>query len=233
MIKRSALHRPLSDLLGFVAVLGSFAAVLYSLYLVFMVVPNERMMGPVQRIFYFHVGSAFACYCSVAVMLVAGLWYLGTRQNRADALQSAAAEIGLLFCTIVMVSGMIWAKAAWNTAFSWREPRLVSFMCLWLIFVGIAVLRKFGERERIGAHAAVLSILAAITVPLVIYSVKFLAQGGQLHPVVVENRGLKDPMFQFAFWVCNGSLVLFQFVLVWIRYRIARVESELELQEAI
>lgn len=202
-------------------------AMLIALYLVFMVVPNERMMGPVQRIFYFHVGSAFACYCSVAVMLIAGLWYLATRSSRADAVQEAASEVGLVFCTIVLVSGMIWAKAAWNIAFSWREPRLVSFLCLWLIFVGVTMLRRFGDRERIGAHSAVLAILGAITVPVVVYSVKFLSHVGQLHPVVVENRGLKDPMFQTAFLYCSLTLVLLQFVFIWLRYRVACVESDI------
>ena len=211
---------------GIVTLMG--AAMLQALYFIFMLVPNERLMGPVQRIFYFHVGSAFACYCSVAVMLVAGLWYLGTRNQKADALQAAAGEVGLVFCTIVLVSGMIWGKAAWNTAFSWREPRLVSFLVLWLIFVGFSMLRRFGDRERVGAHSAVLSILGSITVPVVVYSVKFLSHVGQLHPVVVENRGLKDPMFITAFWYCSVTLVLVQFVLLWLRYRVACVEAEVE-----
>ena len=197
-------------------------------YLVFLYVPNERVMGPVQRIFYFHVGSAFACYCSVATMLIAGLWYLATHEKKWDALQAAAGEVGFVFCTVTLVSGMIWAKSAWNTAFSWREPRLVSFLCLWLIFAGFSMLRRFGDRQRIGAHSAVLSILGAITVPIVVYSVKFLPHTGQLHPVVVENGGLTDVRFQIVFWFCNVTLVIFQFVLLALRCRVAKLEREAE-----
>ena len=205
-----------SQTVGYAILALCFAAVLQALYFIFMLVPNERLMGPVQRLFYFHVGSAFACYAAVAVMLIAGLWYLATRSLKADALQAAAGGVGLLFSSIVLVSGMVWGKAAWNTAFSWREPRLVSFLCLWLIFLGFWMLRRFGDRERVGAHSAVLSIIGAITVPVVVYSVKFLSHVGQLHPVVVENRGLKDPLFVTAFWYCSLTLVLLQFVLMWI-----------------
>lgn len=223
----------LSPVIGSAVVVAMCAAMLQALYLIFMLVPNERLMGPVQRIFYFHVGSAFACYCSVAVMLVAGLWYLGTRNAKADALQASAGEVGLVFCTIVLVSGMIWGKAAWNIAFSWREPRLVSFLVLWLIFIGFSMLRRFGDRSRVGAHSAVLSIVGAITVPVVVYSVKFLSHVGQLHPVVVENRGLKDPMFITAFWYCSATLVFLQFVLMWLRFRVACVEAEIERREVL
>ena len=217
-----------TDLLETAAIGVVIALVAVANYLVFMYVPNEAVMGAVQRIFYFHVGSAFACYCSVALMLAGGIIYLATRKPKFDALQAAAGEVGFIFCTIVLVSGMIWAKAAWNTAFSWREPRLVSFLCLWLIFLGFAMLRRFGDREKLGAHSAVLSILGAITVPIVVYSVKFLSHIGQLHPVVVENRGLKDPRFYLAFAFCSVTLILLQALLVWFRYRVAVVEQEVE-----
>jgi heme exporter protein C len=196
-------------------------------YLVFMVVPNERVMGPVQRIFYFHVGSAFACYCSVALMLVGAILYLATRKDEMDSLQASAGEVGFVFCTLVLVSGMIWAKSAWNTAFSFKEPRLVSFLLLWLIFLGFILLRRFGDRARLAQHSAVLSILGAITVPIVIYSVKILTRG-QLHPQVVENQGLKDPSFKLAFWYCSFVLVLLQGFMVWLRYRVLALERRVE-----
>lgn len=218
-------HVPMIDAFC-VALVG--AAILYSNYLVFLVVPNERVMGPVQRIFYFHVGSAIACYCAFGVVLVAGLTYLATRDMRADVVSQAAGEVGFVFCTIVMVTGMIWGHAAWNTWFRW-EPRLVTFLLLWLIFLSFNVLRMFGDPKKIAVHTAVLGILGAVTVPLVVFSIKLLPQMAQLHPIVVENRGLKDPTFEPTMFVCMASLVLLQAVLIWFRTRIGLLESERHL----
>ncbi len=217
--------------LTLIATLVIGALILFSNYLVFMVVPNEAVMGAVQRIFYFHVGSAFACYCSVAVMLFGALWFLSSRNKKADALQLAAGEVGFAFCSIVLVSGMIWANSAWNIPFSWKEPRLVSFLCLWLIFLGFLLLRKFGAANNVAAHSAVFSILGALTVPVVVYSVKILSNVAQLHPVVVENRGLREPIFVFAFWFTNFALVVMQFVLVAVRYRLELLDIRIKFKE--
>lgn len=206
-----------------VAVVG--AAILYSNYLVFLVVPNERVMGPVQKIFYFHVGSAISCYVAFGIVLIASLAYLATRDMRADAVSQAGGEVGFVFCTVVMTTGMIWGHAAWNTWFRW-EPRLVTSLLLWLIFLSFNILRAFGDPRKIAAHTAVLGIIGAVTVPLVVFSIKLLPQMAQLHPVVVENRGLKDPSFESTLFICMGSLVLLTMLLIWIRARIGWLELE-------
>ena len=197
----------------------TFILICASIYLIFMVVPNERVMGAVQRIFYFHVGSAIAAYCAIGLVLICSLGYIATRDLRYDAVLTAASEVGFLFCTIVLASGMIWGKAAWNTWFRW-EPRLVSFVILWLIFFASLVLRHFGEQTKIAGQAAVLGILGAVNVPLVIYSVKLLPQSAQLHPEVVEKQGLKDPSFVQTMLLAMFAIVLLQFLLVWIRARV-------------
>ena len=216
------LRKFLSPLYSFL-VLSTVALIGYTNYLVFLVVPNERVMGPVQRIFYFHVGSAIAAYCACAVVLVGGLGYLATRSRKMDALSEAAGEVGFLFCTIVLVSGMIWGHSAWNTWFRW-EPRLVTFLLLWFIFLTFNLLRRFGDPQRIPAHSAVLGIIGALMVPIVVFSIKFMPNLPQLHPVVVENRGLKDPSFILAMFVGMGALVLLQGVLIVIRTRIGFLE---------
>jgi heme exporter protein C len=202
---------------------GVFGAITYALYLVFVLVPNERVMGPVQRIFYFHVGSAIACYCAFGVVLVASLTFLATRNRLADIVSEAAGEVGFIFCTIVLLTGMIWGHSAWNTWFRW-EPRLVTFLLLWIIFLSFNALRMFGDRERVAMHSSVLGILGAVTVPLVVFSIHFLPQSAQLHPQVVGNRGLKDPLFEQALLVSTMALVALQFYLVWIRTRIGILE---------
>lgn len=198
--------------------------VAYALYLVFLIVPNERIMGPVQRIFYFHVASAMACYCAFGVVLVSSLGYLATRSKKADLLSEAAGEVGFVFCTIVLLTGMIWGHSAWNTWFRW-EPRLVSFLLLWIIFLSFNALRMFGDIARTPMHSAVLGILGAVTVPLVVFSINFLPQSAQLHPQVVGNvGGLAHPSFKQTLAVATFALIGLQGYLIWIRYRIGLLE---------
>lgn len=186
--------------------------IVYSQYLIFMVVPNEVVMGPVQRIFYFHVGSAIACYVAILVLVSASLAYLATRYNRYDGLAEAAGEVSLLLSSIVLATGMIWGHRAWNTWFSW-EPRLVSFLLLWLVLLAYFTLRRFDEPSRVGSHSAVLAIIGAINVPIVVYSIKLLPNIAQLHPQVVENRGLKDPSFQSTMFI---SMLAFSVLTIWM-----------------
>ena len=195
--------------------------ILYVLYEVFMVVPNERIMGPVQRIFYFHVGCAAASYFSVAVVLISSLLYLKTRRESFDVYCEAAAEVGFLLCTIVLVSGMIWAHSAWNTWFRW-EPRLVTFLLLWLIFMSFNILRAFGDPVRLASHNAILGIIGAVMVPVVALSVRLLPGLAQLHPALA--KGSLDPQMRQVFFLAMLGMVLFQFLLVYLRARVAFIE---------
>ena len=118
---------------------------------------------------------------------------------------------------------MIWGHTAWNTWFRF-EPRLVTFLLLWLIFLGFILLRSFGDKTKIAAHSAVLGIFGAFTVPLVVFSIKLLPKLVQLHPQVIENRGLKDPSFEIALLVTTIALIMLQFFLVYLRVRIGLLE---------
>ena len=181
-------------------------------YLIFIYVPNERVMGAVQRIFYFHVASAFACYLAFAIVLISSILYLVRKNKSYDALNVAAAEVGFLFCTIVLISGMIWGKAAWGTWFR-MEPRLVTFLLLWLIFLAFNILRVFGEPRLVANHSAILGIVGAITVPLMVYSIKILPAFKQLHPQVIEKAGLPTSMM-LALLVTSLGVIIFQFFLI-------------------
>ncbi|RMD86515.1 MAG: hypothetical protein D6808_03135 [Candidatus Dadabacteria bacterium] len=210
-----------------ISLLVVFFLVAYANYMVFLAVPNERIMGPVQRIFYFHVGCAVATYMAVAFLFFASLGYLTTRSALMDILGESATEIALVFCSIVMATGMIWGKAAWNTAFRW-EPRLVSFLILLVILVAIVVLRRFGNPQKTPLNSAVMGILAAINVPIVVFSVKLLPASSQLHPQVVQNRGLRDPLFVKAMIIGIIAMCCFQLILLWIRVRLGLAESQLD-----
>jgi heme exporter protein C len=220
--------QPLIQRYGFsllAAVTGVMVA--YAQYLIFMVVPNERTMGPVQRILYFHVGSAFACYISAALVLTGGLWYLATRERIADRLAQSAGEVGFVFCSMVLFSGMIWGHSSWNTWFRW-EPRLVTFLLLWFVFLAFVLLRIFGEPNRVATQSAVLGIVGALTVPLIIFSVYFMPDVPQLHPKEVVVGGLAHPAYKITFWLSVLAMILLQFLLVWVRMMIAAADERSE-----
>ena len=221
MLKHSALFAALGVL--------TLLLITASHYLVFMVVPNEAVMGAVQRIFYFHVGAALACYAAFGVVFVASLAFLATGSRKADRISAACGEVGFVMCTIVLATGMIWGHSAWNTWFRWEEPRLVTFLVLWLIFLSFTVLRNFGEPSRVAAHAAVLGILGAASVPLVYVSIKFLPASARLHPEVIERGGLKDPSYWWAFGLSTVALLCLTGYLSWLRYRIETAHEHARL----
>lgn len=201
------------------------ASIAYTLYLIFMVVPDERVMGAIQRIFYFHVPSAFATYLALLVLFAGALGYLATANKKFDALQQSAAEVSLLFGSIMLFTGMIWGNAAWGTPFTF-EPRLVSSLLLWLMLVALNLFRIFGDSPRLPVHAAALGILSCLTVPVVIYSIKLLPQFQQLHPQVVQKGGLADPLMRQAFYLGSFTIMSLSIVFLWLRYRIARIEQQ-------
>lgn len=194
-------------------------------YFIFMVVPNERVMGAVQRVFYFHVATALACYAAFFAVFVASVSYLTTRNKRHDIFGVAAGEVGFVFCTIVLITGMIWGHSAWNTWFRWEEPRLVTFLVLWLIFLSFTVLRNFGDPARTAIHGSILGIIGAASVPLVYVSIKLLPQSARLHPEVIEHGGLRDPSYWQAFGLSVAGMLSFCALLVWMRYRVGIAEE--------
>ncbi len=201
-------------------------------YYVFMLVPNEQVMGAVQRVFYFHVASALACYASIAVVFVASVTFLATRKEGADLLALSAGEVGFVLCTIVLATGMIWGHSAWNTWFRWEEPRLVTFVVLWLIFLSFTVLRNFGDSAKTAVHGSVLGILGAITVPIVYVSIRFLPQSARLHPEVIERGGLKEPTYWQAFGLSVVALLGLCALLIWLRYRLGGLENRAKIKFA-
>lgn len=205
-------------------VLATFIFGEWALYSTFMVVPSERVMGAVQRIFYFHVGSAFAAYVSVFFVFVASLGFLSSSRPFFDIVNAAAGRLGFVFCSIVLVTGMIWGSVAWNTPFR-AEPRLLSFLLLWWIFFSFVLLRIYGDRERMASHSAVLGIVGTLCVPVMIYSIKLLPQISQLHPQVIEHQGLRDPSMMTTLLVSSAAMILLQLTLLVISIRIEVLEQ--------
>ena len=115
----------------------------YAFYEAFWVAPMERTMGDVQRIFYYHVPSAWTAFLLFSVNLVASVIYLISRSAKADALAVVSAEVGVVFCTVVLVTGPIWARPVWGIWWTW-DLRLTLTLVLWLIYVSYLVLAVLG-----------------------------------------------------------------------------------------
>lgn len=199
----------------------TIVSVLFALYLSFTQAPAERVMGAVQRIFYFHVGSAIGSYIAFLVVLVGSLGVLLTDKKEFDLLQQASSEVSFVMCSIVLSSGMIWGHCAWNTWFRF-EPRLVSFLLLWCIALSLIVIRYVADPKKVAPHAAVIGILGAVMVPVVVYSISFLKGIPQLHPEVVEHGGLKDIRYKYALSAAMLAMSLVTLLLIFVR---ARIES--------
>jgi heme exporter protein C len=197
-------------------------------YLVFIAAPNEQLMGPVQRIFYFHVGAAIASYVAVGMMLVGAFAYLATRSARAIAYIMAGSEVAFLFATIVLCTGMIWGHAAWNTWFRW-EPRLVTFLVLWLLLGSMQILKLFTPTHLRGNHLSIMAIITAINIPLVIFSMKLLPQTSQLHPEIIERQDGLNAAFINPLIVAVIATVLLQITLTVL---VARIQHQINSRES-
>ena len=144
---------------------------LVDLYFIFMVAPTDAVLGHVQRVFYFHVPIAIMSFLAFFVVFIASLMYLFKRSPKWDAFAHASAEVGVVFVTLALISGVIWARPVWNTWWTW-EPRLTTTLILWLIYVAYLMVRSYAPTQSKGAiYAAVVGIIGFVDVPIVYYSV--------------------------------------------------------------
>ena len=144
---------------------------LINLYLIFMVAPTDSVLGHVQRVFYFHVPIAIMSFLAFFVVFIASLGYLIKRTPKWDAVAHASAEVGVVFVTLALLTGIIWARPIWNTWWTW-EPRLTTTMILWLIYVAYLMVRSYAPSQSKGAiYGAVVGIVGFVDVPIVYYSV--------------------------------------------------------------
>jgi heme exporter protein C len=222
--------------------LGIITLVLMTLaiFMVFVYVPTEAEQGIVQRIFYFHVPCAWAAFACFALVAISGMFYLGFGQQVWDDLGYAAAEVGMLFCTLVLITGSIWAKPIWGTWWTW-DSRLTTTLILWLLYAGYLMLRIMAdELPQVGRFAAVVGIVAAADVPVIVVSVRLWRT---IHPAVIVTRqgghGLEDPRMiatllvsMAAFSALCAWLLMLRFATLRTNARIVNFFGQLALAEA-
>jgi heme exporter protein C len=204
------------------------ALILLCLHAIFRTVPTEEKMGVVQRIFYFHVPSAFAGFLGVGLCALFSALYLYTRDRRLDRVAHASAELGVLFFTIVLITGPIWARPVWGVWWT-GEVRLTSTLVLWLIYAGYLILRQSVENPEQGARfGAVIALIGALDVPIIYYSVEWWRG---LHPKVLKVSGGQglDPAMARTLALCTVAFVLLFFFLLLQRVRLGRLQDDVDL----
>jgi len=199
-----------------------------ALYGAFLYAPRERTMGEVQRIFYFHVASWWIAFLAFAIVFGASVAYLVTRSRTFDTLALASAEIGVVFTSMGLFTGPLWAKPAWGIYWTW-DARLTTALVLWLIYVGYLMLRRYVPDESKRANlAAVAGIVGFVDVPIVYFSIRWW-RTQHPQPVIMggEGSGLDPLMTQALMMSLAGFLFLFLLLLT-KRFDIARAQQEIE-----
>ncbi len=166
---------------------------LVALGLVFFYAPREAVMGEAQRIFYFHVSSAWVSFVAFFVTLVAGIAFLRTGNHKWDRVALSSVEVGMTFAMMTLLSGMLWARPIWNAWWTW-DPRLTTFTILLLIYFAYLMLREgIEDPDRRARFASVYGIVGFISVPITFFSIRFWRT---IHPVVI---GSSDPSAKGSF----------------------------------
>jgi heme exporter protein C len=214
-VRRSRIFGPI----GAIWLMLAVAAIAYATRLGLLLAPTEETMGNVQRIFYYHFPTSMLSLLFPYVNFVASVAYLFWRRRdplkalTADAFAIASAEVTLVYSSICLLTGMMWARAVWGIWWTW-DARLTSMLLLWLLYVSYLMLRKLSSTGQTQTLAAVLSVFAAIDVPIVYMSIQWWRTQ---HPAPVFGGGPDsgiDPSMKPAFmwnviaWATWGLLLL-------------------------
>ena len=205
----------------------SAASMVGVLYLVFLYAPTDKNLGISQRIFYFHVSMAWVGFFAFFWVLVGSVGYLWKRSQKMDRLAYASAEIGVVFTTLMLITGVLWAKPSWGIWWTW-DPKLTTSLILWLIYVAYLMLRAYSPRGDQGARfAAILGIVGFFDIPIIYLSVVWWRT---VHPNVVGTgaEGGLEPEMRTALMACTVAFTLLFAYLLTDRLSLRRSEEEFE-----
>ncbi len=202
-------------------------------YLALAYAPTEAVMGQVQRVFYFHVATAWVGMLGFLAAAGAGILYLRSGDMKWDIFEVAAVEISLVFFFIAIVLGSIWARPIWNTWWTW-DARLTTAAITELVYLAYFMLRQGTEDpERRARFGAVYTLLAAVSVPLTFMSIRWIDR--TIHPVVIGAQSaaaqggfsMAGPMKTAFFFALFAFTVIFV-DLLWNRIRLGFLQQKVE-----
>jgi len=204
-----------------------------ALLMVFFYAPLEKVMGAVQKVFYFHVAAGWVGMLSFMVAAIAGIFYLIKKDSKWDLVGYSAIEIGIAFTLINVITGAIWARPIWNAWWTW-DPRLTTATIMELVYFAYLMLRQgIDDPERRNRFSAVYAIVGFISVPLTFFSIRIFDR--TIHPVVI---GSNDPSAVGAFDMTPlmlqtllFSILVFSilfFDLMWHRIRLGQYMNKID-----
>ncbi|HXD11229.1 MAG TPA: cytochrome c biogenesis protein CcsA [Anaerolineales bacterium] len=215
-------------------ILDGLAVILLGVATYFALVkaPTEQVMGQVQRVFYFHIGTAWTALLGFLFAAVLSLVFLFTRNLKWDRFQVAAIEVSLVFFFITIVLGSIWARPAWNTWWTW-DPRLTTAAITELIYIAYFMLRQgIDDPDRRARFGAVYALIGGISAPITFFAIRLYRT---IHPVVIaggnpEAQGgfSMTPSMLNAMFVALIAFTVIFIDLYWNRIRLGNLEDKVE-----
>ena len=200
-----------------------FILMMAAITLICVYVPTEEEMGVVQRIFYFHVPLAWVAFLAFFIVFVSSILYLWKRDEKWDFWAYSSAEIGILFTTLVLITGPIWARSAWGTWWTW-DIRLTTTLVLWFIYVAYLMIRSSTNDEDRGARfAAVMGIFGFIDVPIVVLAIKY---SRTQHPTPVIFEGGLESSMLLTLLISVAAFTVLYVILLRQRASTRRMRSE-------
>ena len=203
----------------------------FALYEALIAAPTEQTMGNVQRIFYYHVPSAWTAFVLFLINFVSSILYLIRRNAKADILAYVSAEVGVVFCTVVIVTGPIWARPVWGIWWAPGDIRLTTTLVLWLIYISYLMVRRLSTGGKTPVIAAVVAIFGAVDVPLVYFSIWFFRTQ---HPSpVIGGGGSLDPRMAHVLLINWAAFMCLAWLLCWTRYELEIASRKIEEAQAM
>jgi heme exporter protein C len=207
-----------------------YGGLLVGLFFAFLYAPPEAYMGQVYRIMYFHISAAWTCLVAFTVVFVASLAYLLGKGDHWDLLAHCAAEVGLFFTSITLLSGSIWGRAVWLVWWTW-EPLLTATLILWLLYAGYLLIRAAAQGDPARMRlSAVWAVLSYVDVPIIVLSVAMM-QG--LHPQTIEGFHINlDPRMTLSLFINYAAFLLLGLYLLGRRVQLEKTaEAVARLKE--
>ena len=197
---------------------------------IFIFVPTEKTEGPIQRIMYLHIPSAWLAFFAFFIVFISSILFLWKKEREWDIYAHASAEIGVVFCSLVLITGPIWAKPIWGTWWVW-DARLTSTLILWLIYVAYLMLRSQTEAGSMRArYAAVLGIVGFLNIPFIHFSVLWW-RTFHPQPKVISAEGFgkgMDTSMLATLGISLCAFTLLYFLLMGQRIRLERLKDEVD-----